>query len=238
MIRQGRFVRVGAGQVALVDDYGNRWAAERVAVVDGGWGYDQDGVARLPRPWVYDDRSNVTVRGDVVLIDYLDDDPRSPVVTGGLRRVGASGGFLDTSFADGAEQIRIQQRMLDPDTGAVRGAVRVQAGPDDGTMTITVLGADEQSVRAVFEIGPAGIVLRAPEITLGKVTPTVADPLVKSGAYLADEAAAAAQEAAILTAAAGVFGLPFDQIAARSVKLAGAVATGASPYLSTVSKTE
>jgi hypothetical protein len=237
-LRQGRFIRVGASQVVLVDDYNNRWSVERVGFLDGAWGYDQDGTARLPRPWVYDDSSNVVVRGDVVLIDFLDDDPRQPVVRGGLRRYGSSGGFLDTSFDDGAEQVRMQQRVRDPQTGAVQGALRVQVGPDDGTMTITVLAANETTERAVITVAPDGIQVRGSEVVLGSVTPGIAEPLIKGSTYLQDEVAAAIQETPIIVAAGGFFGLPVTEPPARLTKLTTSTTGTGEPYLSETSKTE
>lgn len=238
-LRQGRFVRIGGGRVELVDDFGNRWASERVGIRDGAWGYDQEGTARLPRPWVYnEDQSTVLVRGDVVLIQFLNGNHRQPVVMGGLRRVGASDAFLDTTFDDGAEQVRMQQRVLDPSTGTPRGAVRVQAGPDDGTTVVTVLAADEETVKAEITISPKGVQVRSNENTLGAVLPGAAEPLIKGDTYLSDEAAASIQEALIFAAAGAFFGIPFDQIQSRNLKLQTAVAGTGEPYLSTVSKTE
>lgn len=239
MMRTGRFVNLG-DTVVLVDDYGNRWRSERVGIVQGGWGYDQDGVARLPRPWRYDTATgDPIVRGDVVLITFLHNNTRQPVVLAGLRRVGSSDGFLDTRFAEqGAEQVRSQLRVQDPDTGAVRGAVRLQAGPNDGTVEVTVLDADETTVRAVVTIGPDEVEVRGQRVTLGTPGGIGAEPLIKGGTYLDDENTSAIQELPVFAAAAAFFGLPFDQISARAAKLTAAASGTGEPYLSTTSETE
>lgn len=235
--RIGRLVWIG-DEVVLVAHNGDQWPIEWVSFETGGWGWDADGVARLPRPWRFDAAtSEPVVEGDNVTIWFVNGHPKRPVVRGGLVKADRDA-FLGLTFAEeGAEQVRVQLQPRDPRTGEVRGTVRAQAGPDDGSLVVEVLepGAEQPAVE--LRLTPAGVEVRGQRVTLGRPGGAGAEPLIKGRPYLDDEADAAQQEAPLLAAAGAFFGLPFDEIVARAVRL-GAASAGGAPYLSDLSETE
>ncbi len=81
MITWGRLVDKGTGGLWLVSHEGDKWPAgpgtkTRLA----GRRNRAEGRQRVPRPWTYDPQGKPIVRGDYVLVAFLDDDPASPVI--------------------------------------------------------------------------------------------------------------------------------------------------------------
>ena len=180
----GRFVDYG-DNVLLADRHGNTWVLASVTVLSGGFGFREDGVERLPRPWKYDAAGVVVVEGDMVVIDFLDGDCRCPLVRGGIRGVQPNAFFAynhEAAGAKGAGWNRLRARLTArDDTGALLGEVRFKLLDDDlGSM---VLQATD-SLR--IEVGPvdaptATITVEAGVVTLDGTT-------VKLGASAGDVA--------------------------------------------------
>lgn len=150
----GYFIRWG-DVVVLRDAFDNDWPVSRVTIMQGGWGFDEEGVAKLPRPQVYDRSGNVVVQGDRVLIFFPDGDTTTPVVMGGIRSVSATD-FLPTTYAPGrsVNRLAIRVRARD-DQGTELGTVDVViADDDDGTLEVTC--SDEARIEAeVVRLGTA-----------------------------------------------------------------------------------
>src|SRR5688572_11231184 len=74
----GWFVERDDGTVVFADRKGNSWPAERVRLVQG-FGGEHSGIERAPRPWRFDGDGNPTLRGDLLLLGFLDADPKQPI---------------------------------------------------------------------------------------------------------------------------------------------------------------
>lgn len=242
-LRMGRFVWID-DRVVLVAHNGDVWPIEWVTLQAGGWGWSADGVAKLPRPWRYDPRtSQPIVRGDNVVIEFINGHPKRVLVRAGVVAI-TRDAFLQASYdAEGSERYAAQLKPTDPTTGAVRGVVRAQAGPADGTLDIEVLLPDEETVQALIRMGQDGAVevRAAGRVTLGGTVEGggAAEPVLKTSTYLAAESQAIVQELPVFGAAAALFGLPFDAIATRAAELAAAASSPtATPYGSTKVESE
>ena len=134
---QGRFVRYDADTVLLTDRYGNTYNQEWVSIVQGGFGNRNEGCRKPPRPWEYDAAGNPTVEGDVVLILFLDDSNRRPVVIPGVRTIQADDwGFLDYNFnQDPVDALKARFVYRDA-AGAEAGVVHVTVNQSAGAVTV------------------------------------------------------------------------------------------------------
>lgn len=135
----GRLVWKDTETVALRDRHGNSWSLSSVAFHVGTWGSVHEGTEKLPRAWRYDDEGNPVVRGDLLLIDFIDGNAGLPVVLGVVRSTTRSTDFLSYSHKDLGKQpnrLRIQVVPLDDD-GNQAGEVRVKvADNDEGTVEL------------------------------------------------------------------------------------------------------
>ena len=144
----GRFVDVG-GTISLRDRANNPWPLDQVTICHGGWGFDDEGVAKLPRPSKFNDAGEETEIGDRVLILFLEGSAKRPVVLPGFRRIKATAGsFLpyhhkapDSAADPNRLAARIQPRdgdgvpvgSIDLEVGyETKAAARVSVGPADG----------------------------------------------------------------------------------------------------------
>lgn len=111
---------------------GDTWPIERVQFIMGGWGFDEDGVAKLPRPSVYAENGTKTVKGDALLIQFLEGNPRKPVAMAGLRSV-KSDDFLPLRHERGvsANRLALRLRVRDEDSGADQGVIELELAADD-----------------------------------------------------------------------------------------------------------
>lgn len=218
MLTSGRFIDYG-DRVVLADFDGNTWAAESVSIVQGGFGYREDGVTKPPRPWTFNAATGQPViEGDVVLIQFVNDNPSMPVVTGGVRSARASD-FLERGHADGERpfnRLAMRLRALDP-TGAVVGEARVDVhgalGP--GTMRALATGTLELVLAPDLANEAGAIVLRIQD---GVVTVTAGGapvPVLLSAPFSADANAAWTQ----VSAALGALGFPVTSIATHIAAL-------------------
>lgn len=139
-LTSGRFIDYG-DRVVLADFSGNTWAAESVSIVQGGFGYRDDGVTKPPRPWTFDAKTGLaTIEGDVVLIQFVNDNPATPIVMGGVRSAKTSE-FLERNHGDGTKpfnRLAMRLRALDT-TGAVVGEARADIHGDLGPGTLRAL---------------------------------------------------------------------------------------------------
>ena len=142
----GRFIDYGNGRVILTDRIGNRWSAERVAILSGSFGNDDEGVEKLPRPWRWDTTTGrLITTGDWVVIDFLDGSPRRPIVRGGVRPL-PHDAFLARAHADLASSSgspgRMRARLRPRDgNGVATGEVRLYVA-DDGSGAVRVVATD------------------------------------------------------------------------------------------------
>jgi len=139
----GWFVRCG-DRVVLRDRRGNDYALRQVSIVQGGFGFDVEGVSKLPRPEVIDPTTGaVIVRGDRVLILWLDGNPTTPVVLPGVRSLRADD-FLPVDHSSGADPNRWAMRVrARDDAGNVLGTVDIELcrnAADAGTARVTASG--------------------------------------------------------------------------------------------------
>lgn len=130
----GHFVDTGQS-VHLVDRHGNVWPLEQVSIQQGWWGFRDDGMARLPRPRRLDADGRVLVEGDRVRIDFVDNNPRQVLVSGGFRAVKPTD-FLpyNHNSPKGRDANRLAGRVsvLD-DSGRELGALELEAGAENKT---------------------------------------------------------------------------------------------------------
>jgi len=147
----GRFVDYG-DFVVLKDRNENRYAIETVSIESGSFGNPDDGVEHLPRPWVFDESGREVVKGDWVIIDFLDGSSMRPVVRGGIRPL-TRDSFLARSYKDlaktdtlGRLRARIRPRTR---AGEVTGEARLLVC-DNGKGEIDILGTDS----ITLDIGP------------------------------------------------------------------------------------
>lgn len=213
-VLSGRFVWRG-GDVWLESDRGDQWGPEWYGIAHGGWGWDE-GTAKLPRPWRFDARGAVLVEGDMVLIEFVNGNTDSPLARPGPARP-TRVDWLSTSFAaGGAERVRVQHTARDVDTGAELGSYREEIAVRDGAMVNTI-EADQVRVQT---IGGS-----AERVVLGE-------------SYISAENQAYLQASPILVAAAGFFGLPFEDIVAFAGQLATSDTEAGIPFLARVLRAE
>lgn len=183
----GRFVDVG-GVISLRDRANNPWPLEQVTICHGGWGFDDEGLAKLPRPAKFDDSGKEIATGDRVLILFLEGSAKRPVVIPGFRRIKATAGsFLpynhkapDTAADPNRFAARVQPRDADDaPVGSVdveagydeKAAARVSVGPKDGggPRTYAALDDSDGTVQvgtkggAIFRMAPGQIALVSEE---------------------------------------------------------------------------
>ncbi len=205
-LTSGWFVDYG-GRIVLRDRWGNTWAEDSVSVVQGGFGYREDGAQKLPRPFKYDASGATVIHGDVVLIDFLDANPKTPIVVGGVRSAKESG-FLARGYADEAAPYnRGAARLRSLDTaGNVTGEVRLDIHGDrgDGTAKLSATSAIELLVSDDLETESAPIRIT---IAGGKVTVEgggLTEAVLKATTFQSDLAAGLTE----VVAALGALGLP------------------------------
>lgn len=227
-LTSGWFVDYGS-EVVLRDRWGNVWSRASVSIVQGGFGYAEDGAQKVPRPFKYDAQGNTVIEGDVVLIDFLDGNPKTPVVLGGVRSARATG-FLSRGHHDEKapyNRLRVRLRALDVDGNEV-GDARVDIHGDDGEGSIRVSATAKLQLLVSSDLdGGSPIRLTVAD---GKVTVEgggTTEPVLLGRTYTADELKALTQVSAGLAS----MGLPVTDVAAFVASLTAA-GTAGTPYLS------
>lgn len=143
----GRFVDLD-GTISLRDRANNTWPLDQVTICHGGWGFDDEGVAKMPRPAKFNEAGEEEQIGDRVLILFLEGSAKRPVVIPGFRRIKATAGaFLPYHHKapDTADPNRLAGRIQPRDAdgapvGSIdlevgydtKAAARVSVGPEDG----------------------------------------------------------------------------------------------------------
>lgn len=205
-LTSGWFVDYGDA-VVLRDRWGNTWAEASVSIVQGGFGYKEDGAQKLPRPFKYDANGGTIIEGDVVLIDFLDGNPKTPVVVGGVRSAKESG-FLARGYGDEQapyNRLAVRLRALDT-AGAVSGEVRldVHKPGNEGGAKLSATTRLELLVTDDLDTEAAAIRIT---IADGKVTVEaggLTEPVLKATTFQTDLAAGLTE----VTAALSALGLP------------------------------
>lgn len=77
---------VDNGQNVVLSDMSrtNHWPLERVSFSPGAFGYDTEGISKLPRLWRFQGKVPLEV-GDAYWIEFLHGNPRLPMVCAGVR---------------------------------------------------------------------------------------------------------------------------------------------------------
>lgn len=218
-ITYGRFIRVD-DTVVLVDRRGNRYSLDYVNIIAGFWGRSEDGVVKLPRPWVYvPGTDEVLIEGDIVLILFMDGNYQRPMVLGAARAFGENTAGLPYAYdADDdalANKLRARLRNLDDtlgDNAPVLAEVRWSIHDTPGVARVEATGHVE--TKKVIPVVPPEAVLR-------------------SEAYLADFQASLTE----IIAAFGALGVSLPSTTALAANVATSIAVGA-PYRSTTLKAE
>lgn len=203
VLRYGWLVDRG-GEINLVDNTGETYPLANVSVQQGAWGYDHEGVAKLPRPYVHDGSGKVVVQGDKVLIQFLNGNPRTPVITGGVRRLDVQNSTLPARHdKTGANPNRLTLRLAPlGDAGEELGEVLVELAADDkGSVAATVSDTVEGDVGTSVELRVGDPDGATPKLvanlvqglmTVGRSDGT-ARVLVQGEGYIDDEAKAILQ---------------------------------------------
>lgn len=138
----GWFVESKKGGVVLEDRWGNWWSLAQVSILSGSWGWTEEGVTKLPRVTRFSG-SEVKIEGDRVAIDFLDGNPKLPVVRGGIRPTNTNTFLSYSHNDDGADENRLACRLRQLDAnGDESGTVEFQAGHDDGGNAELVISGD------------------------------------------------------------------------------------------------
>lgn len=156
----GHFVDDG-NAVVLVDRHGSKYPLEQVSIQQGWWGSSDEGVARLPRPRRVSSSGETIVEGDRVRIDFLDGNPRCPIVSGGFRATSA-GDFLPYNYASpqGGDRNRVagRSRVL-RDDGAEVGTVQWEVGAGGEPRVTVSLGRSSERLRTYVDLdGESGAI--------------------------------------------------------------------------------
>lgn len=142
----GWLVDQGEGRLVLLARDGNRWPVgpgKMARYLTAGPRNTVEGLHRAPRPWVYDALGNPVVKGDYVLIAFINGDPKSPVILPGVAPLDPE----DPDFLPGnplgedPNPIRGRWAARDARTGAVTGHLQVQALDGGNTFEIVAGGA-------------------------------------------------------------------------------------------------
>ncbi len=159
----GWFAEDSTGAVVLVDRWGHSWSLSRVSILTGSFGFDEEGFEKLPRVARFDSAGNETVAGDRVVIDFLDQNPKLPLVRGGVRSMGADAFLHYNHESEGADENRLAVRLRQLDSaGEEVGLIELEAGHDlggnigltlDGDLVITVKRDDGDHTITITDDG-------------------------------------------------------------------------------------
>lgn len=240
----GWFVQQGE-RVVLFARSGASWSLDRVSIIQGGWGYDTEGVSKLPRPMLLDAQNAVVVQGDRVLIQFLDGNDKRPIVQAGARSVNTTDFLPYNHGRAGADANRLAARLRPRDAaGAVVGQVDLQAAFDrKGQVELLASEAIELAVSADVEAITTALSktrVRIESDGLDVLGATgVTDQVILGRAFLAQLAAGLTDVQTVLTG----FGIPALQLAALIAACTTSLTSGSSqpggaPYLSEKTRTE
>lgn len=143
-ITSGWFVRRSDPKRSIIlrDKRNNQWGISQVQIANSMFGFDDEGVSKLPRPAEYDDTGKETIRGDRVLIAFVDGSRKRPYVTSVVRSL-TTDPFLPAGFRspDGADWNRWAARLQPRNAaGTPVGSIDVEAGADGKVQLAITLG--------------------------------------------------------------------------------------------------
>ncbi len=175
-LTKGRFVQYGK-RVLLVTDRCDTFSMNEVSILSGSFGNDAEGVEKLPRLWKYDRAGKVVIKGDIVVVDFLDGNPKQPIVTGGVRTIQRIDEFLAYNHGEtggNANRMRVRIRPLD-DAGDQAGLVTLAiADGDTGTVALAAshgvtidVGGEGDGPWVSLEITPDGVTITSGNVKLG-----------------------------------------------------------------------
>ena len=164
------------GPIDLVDGRsGHRWQGIDTGTVQYANGSPLNAVEgwyRAPRPWKYDNSGNVLVRGDIVVIDFLDGNPNMPLVSPGSRSTKTKDPDADDAFFPpnplGQDPNPVRWRYVARnDAGAVTGHVQAKA-LDGGNKVELVVGGTKfgEGVTVTLDFDAGRITMTAPEVVV------------------------------------------------------------------------
>lgn len=163
----GWFV-IERGQAILVSIDGDRWTQNEYEILQGWWGFDEEGTEKLPRPMVWDEGGNVVVQGDHVAIWPFRQGGRQVLVGGTVRSVRHNEFFHKLHSEDGASVNRWAARLRPLGAaGDALGLIEVEgAADDDGTLrvrtsdgTILVIQPIDGEEGPRFTLNDAGVTI-------------------------------------------------------------------------------
>ncbi len=236
----GRFVSLGS-KVLLLDSSGNRWPLEQVSIVTSFWGGGDEGVRKLPRPWVYDSITGaVKVTGDLVVIDFLDGNPRKPIVRGVAASIAGDRDFMPYNHAEDADdsnRLVVRLRPVDS-SGNDGGTVELEVGGGDGSLALRVtdglvieVGPIDAPLAVISMASSGTVVVQGPAVYLGGTA--IAEPMIMGTAFTQQLINVLLE----LAAAATALGLPTTETVIMIANLGFSQILGA-PYLTTKTKAE
>ena len=142
MIKRGQ-------QVRLLTRNGSWFSLDRCSFLQGSFGYDTEGTAKLPRPGrVVATNGRIVVEGaDVLVVMFPDGDAKNPVIMGGARSVKSIDFLPHTYDAQGGGYNRLAVRVAPRnDDGDELGSVELEIAADDkGSVGLEL--SDDLSVR-------------------------------------------------------------------------------------------
>jgi hypothetical protein len=242
----GKIVERG-GKLFLVADDGPSWSVEYVTVLQGIFGWTEDGVAAFPRPWVYDDTGKATLEGDKVVFSRLNGAARMPLIVGAVRS-NAPHPFLSATISKAPRnRIAFRKRALDAQ-GKQKGEVRAEINPaEDGEMRVAATTRLQLQVAPTIDDANAGlqVVMEGGQVEI--TNGSTAEAMIRGETFLSDlktyneatttlvTACSTATSAAQLAAA---FATYLPQHLAWAAKVAASVTGSGAPHLSTVLKSQ
>jgi hypothetical protein len=212
----GWFFEANGSYFLRAADGSTTWPVERVTILQGEWGYDHEGVEKLPRPRV-ESNGQVLVQGDRVIIDFADGDFTRPFVRGGLRSLKTTDFLARDHATTGANPNRLRVRVAPKDSqGNETGDVRLKVA--DGDLGTVELLATES---VIVEIGSnldgssfLSMHVDSSGVRISQAGAPVA--VILAPTFCADLAATLTE----LAAAATALGLPTVSTASQIAKLA------------------
>lgn len=187
----GRLIARG-DNIVLVDADGDRWSQDVVNICSSFWGGTSEGQRKLPRPWRYDETTGALIEhGDIVVIDFLNGDPRKPLIRGTVQQLSGSypddDGWLPSSYGEVSPNVfrtRVQPRTA----GQVEHTVQAELGGEQmyvkSTSTLLVEVGPIGAPKATLLMEPDGtITINGESVLLGVNTEALAEQLIRGKTF-------------------------------------------------------
>jgi hypothetical protein len=124
--------------VQLVTRAGAVIPIERVSFQMGAWGFAREGVSKIPRPREYNADGSILNEGDMLIVNFPDGNPTTPLVSGGFRSV-SSDSFLPRTYDERGDGYNRLAMRVAPQRGARElGRVELEvAGDNKGSIDVS-----------------------------------------------------------------------------------------------------